>query len=141
MSDNRRNTFRCPTETHAILKEGRKDREVEMLDHSADGFSVRGNKLTAKVGQRLQLRTNRGWSEVEVARRDVEGTEVRLGLQHIEDQADPREIRSVTSNSIAWWLPSTSNPGANATLLGMLLLVGLCFILTFWGLVLARAWM
>ena len=138
----RRFNFRCAIADEpgkAVLRQGRQDTAVELLDQSAGGFAVAGDALRGQLGQRLLLRTNRGWSEVEIVRREQEGKRVTLGLQQVEDLPDPREMDEMFANRVVWrpWARTASSGGTSA--LTYVLMVGMGSVILFWVAMLAIA--
>jgi hypothetical protein len=70
-----------------VLRVGRANRKVEMLDRSADGFRIRIDRdPLLDPGQEAFLLSNVGWHRIVVRRHDRrdDGSHV-LGLQRIED--------------------------------------------------------
>lgn len=128
MSDNRRTAFRCvtPDEFLAIVRRGKKDVECQLVDQSAGGFAIVG-RLRAKVGQKFQLRTYRGWSEVEVTRAERDGKDSKLGLKVLRELPDPRD-RTRTSLSLF----SNKVSGGYATQVVPLMTIAITAVLGFW---------
>ena len=142
-TDNRRTSFRCPNtdaDSCAVLRHGRKDRQVELVDQSAQGFSVTGDRLKGRIGQRMLLRTPQGWSEVEVARREQDSKRITLGLKRISDLADPRELKQEASASLVLWGTHVPRPIGGVSLSGTLLLSAVVAVLGFWVAIFGYAW-
>jgi hypothetical protein len=103
MSTNQRTSYRCPTADGqpAILRVGRRDVIVSLLDQSAGGFAVSGDEsIRLAPGQVLSLRTGMGWCEVEVVTLERWDGELRIGMRRLCDHPDPRLVQAVEANSL-----------------------------------------
>lgn len=135
MKSNQRSTYRCRTiepSQRAVLKVGRKQVVVELLDESMGGFAVQSlDRIRVKFGQVLKLRTRVGWSVVEVIHIARLGSRSRIGLRRLDDLPDPRLTAALHRNSF---------PGARAGrklqstegFLSQALGIGLVVIVGFW---------
>jgi hypothetical protein len=87
-----------------------------------------------KVGQQLLLRSQTGWSEVEVIRAEQDGKETILGLRRTEDLPDPRNR---VRNSALLFALRTSGRG---TKIGPAMAIGMVAVLGFWAYMLLAAY-
>lgn len=89
MSKDRRGWFRCKPPAgseHAVLRIGRKEVPLLLLNTSATGLSAQSNEpLEAQIGDCLLLRTVTGWIEVRVARLDSGDATTQLGLERLRE--------------------------------------------------------
>lgn len=134
MKSNQRNTYRCASidpEQRAVLKVGRKQIVVELVDQSMGGFAVRGlGKIRVKMGQVVRLRTSNGWSIVEVIHVSQEGKRSRIGLRRLDDLPDPRLMAAAHRNSFGGHRRYGSE--ASGGLLSRVLGLGLVAMAAFW---------
>lgn len=135
MSDQgKRTRFRCPAAAEseqAFLRAQGREFQVRLLNQSAEGFAIAvpPTAPTFSAGCRLELRTHRAWSEVEVIRREEHEGEEVLGLKLVGDRLDPRDrIRS----RLTLWTPRQRNTGY-AKQSGPLLTLTACGIVAFWA--------
>jgi hypothetical protein len=125
-----RNGFRCdPSEEYvvAVLRVAGTEHQVRMINRSSEGFAVGSEAIKLKVGVQVQLRTNRGWSDVEVVRCANEGSQSELGLRLIRDLPDPRDKGR---NKVTLFTPS--GPRGYGAKAGPLLTVSAVSIVAFW---------
>ena len=112
MDPDQRKSFRILVpagQKQAVLKLGRKDVTVRVVDASAGGFAVAsGENLAVEKGDTLLLRTSAGWHEVRVVRHESFTDGVLIGVERLNDLNDPREVESVTSGSLGSWLWPTA---------------------------------
>jgi hypothetical protein len=112
MDTDQRKSFRILVpagQKQAVLKVGRKDVTVRVVDSSAGGFAIAsGENLDVEKGDSLLLRTSAGWHEVRVVRHESFSDGVLLGVERLSDLDDPREVESVTSGSLISWLWPTA---------------------------------
>src|SRR5438552_19101389 len=90
MSSDQRASFRFPVPSgheQAVLRVGRRDVDVRVVNTSATGFLLAVPQLEVKEGDVLRLLTETGWSEVRVAFVGNSGEECRLGVERIRDLA------------------------------------------------------
>ena len=98
-----------------------------MINQSAEGFAVGSESIKLKAGAQVQLRTNRGWSDVEVVRCANDGSEFELGLRLIRDLPDPRDK---VRHKLALFSPS--GPMGYGAKAGPLLTISAVSIVAFW---------
>jgi hypothetical protein len=101
METDQRKSFRILVpagQKQAVLKVGRKDFTVRVVDSSAGGFAIAsGESLEVDKGDALLLRTSAGWHEVRVVRHESFSDGVLLGVERLSDLDDPRQLESVSS--------------------------------------------
>ena len=140
MSEERRERYRCisPEDAQsAVLRSGKKECPVRLIDQSAEGFAVAATGLRARVGKKLLIRTNQCWSEVEVIRREKAGKETILGLKQLRELPDPRQVKAINASSLS--VLSFGSRATAGTKAGAALWVAAGTILVFWAYVLGTA--
>jgi hypothetical protein len=94
MSSDQRAAFRFTVplgQDQAVLRIGRKNISVRLINTSATGFLLACPKLAVADGDVLQLRTSAGWSEIRIAFIDANDEGCRLGVERVRDIVDARQ--------------------------------------------------
>ena len=143
MSTEHRTSYRCSTadsSQKAVLKVGREQWIVDLLDQSSGGFAISTlEKVALEPGQTIALRTNVGWSECEVIRVSAEQQATRIGLRRLHELLDPRLEQELHRSS----MPAFAARGlkGSASPLACILGAALCLVIGFWIVVSNSVWL
>ena len=105
----------------ALLRVGRREATVRVVDSSAGGFALACNQtLPVCRGDVLRLRTSAGWHEVRVVRQESYTDGVFMGVERIAEITDPREMESLQPRwSDYFFLPYFQSSGNGTKAAGL----------------------
>lgn len=84
----------------AVLKTGREQLEVDLLDQSRGGFLVSSPcPIRVRPSEVVTLRTNMGWTEADVMHVHQQTGATRIGLRRRRELIDPRQLAALHRNS------------------------------------------
>ena len=113
MSSERRSGFRCQSSEGldvAVIRVGRREEQVRLVNESAQGFAVTSTKLSPQVGTKLIIRTNRGWSSAVVSRVDLNGERCLIGLKRTLAALGTAQINALSTSHIAAMVSAVEVP-------------------------------